>query len=79
MSTPSRKRLMRNFKRLQHDLTKGISGAPQENNIMLWDVVIFCFEKITLTTSIGFICIPDDTPWDGGESFAKFHIKNMEY
>ncbi|KAJ0988055.1 hypothetical protein J5N97_006411 [Dioscorea zingiberensis] len=51
MSTPARKRLMRDFKRLQQDPPAGISGAPQENNIMLWNAVIFG---------------PDDTPWDGG-------------
>eukprot|EP01018_Ginkgo_biloba_P035089 Gb_07829 [translate_table: standard] len=50
MSTPSRKRLMRDFKRLQHDPPAGISGAPQDNNIMLWNAVIFG---------------PDDTSWDG--------------
>jgi ubiquitin-conjugating enzyme E2 A len=41
MSTPARKRLMRDFKRLQHDPPAGISGAPQDNNIMLWNAVIF--------------------------------------
>jgi len=41
MSTPSRKRLMRDFKRLQHDPPAGISGAPHDNNIMLWNAVIF--------------------------------------
>ena len=41
MSTPSRKRLMRDFKRLQQDPPAGISGAPQDNNIMLWNAVIF--------------------------------------
>ncbi|CAI8599737.1 unnamed protein product [Vicia faba] len=51
MSTPARKRLMRDFKRLQLDPPAGISGAPQDNNIMLWNAVIFG---------------PDDTPWDGG-------------
>ncbi|KAG4134936.1 hypothetical protein ERO13_D08G186200v2 [Gossypium hirsutum] len=30
----------------------GISGAPQDNNIMLWNAVIFGL---------------DDTPWDGGK------------
>ncbi|KAE9453998.1 hypothetical protein C3L33_14088, partial [Rhododendron williamsianum] len=50
MSTPSRKRLMRDFKRLQQDPPAGISGAPHDNNIMLWNAVIFG---------------PDDTPWDG--------------
>ncbi|KAJ0049068.1 hypothetical protein Pint_15246 [Pistacia integerrima] len=57
MSTPARKRLMRDFKRLQQDPPAGISGAPQDNNIMLWNAVIFG---------------PDDTPWDGGHSvFGK--------
>ncbi|XP_052725129.1 SNF1-related protein kinase regulatory subunit gamma-1-like isoform X3 [Vigna angularis] len=51
MSTPARKRLMRDFKRVQQDPPAGISGAPHENNIMLWNAVIFG---------------PDDTPWDGG-------------
>ncbi|GKE18215.1 ubiquitin-conjugating enzyme E2 2 [Tanacetum coccineum] len=51
MSTPSRKRLMRDFKRLQQDPPAGISGAPYDNNIMLWNAVIFGL---------------DDTPWDGG-------------
>ncbi|KAL6178101.1 hypothetical protein ACLB2K_049620 [Fragaria x ananassa] len=51
MSTPARKRLMRDFKRLQQDPPAGISGAPQDNNITLWNAVIFG---------------PDDTPWDGG-------------
>ncbi|KAI3670008.1 hypothetical protein L6452_41569 [Arctium lappa] len=51
MSTPARKRLMRDFKRLQQDPPAGISGAPIDNNIMLWNAVIFG---------------PDDTPWDGG-------------
>ncbi|KAH6801187.1 ubiquiting-conjugating enzyme 2 [Perilla frutescens var. hirtella] len=51
MSTPARKRLMRDFKRLQQDPPAGISGAPLDNNIMLWNAVIFG---------------PDDTPWDGG-------------
>ncbi|KAF0907901.1 hypothetical protein E2562_022294 [Oryza meyeriana var. granulata] len=33
------------------DPPAGISGAPHDNNIMLWNAVIFG---------------PDDTPWDGG-------------
>lgn len=43
MSTPARKRLMRDFKRLQQDPPAGISGAPYDNNIMLWNAVIFGF------------------------------------
>ncbi|XP_017560797.1 ubiquitin-conjugating enzyme E2 B isoform X2 [Pygocentrus nattereri] len=41
MSTPARRRLMRDFKRLQEDPPTGVSGAPSENNIMLWNAVIF--------------------------------------
>ncbi|KAG2178064.1 hypothetical protein INT43_003317 [Umbelopsis isabellina] len=41
MSTPSRRRLMRDFKRLQKDPPAGISGAPCPDNIMLWNAVIF--------------------------------------
>ncbi|KAM4029653.1 ubiquitin-conjugating enzyme E2 B-like [Anomaloglossus baeobatrachus] len=35
MSTPARRRLMRDFKRLQEDPPVGVSGAPSENNIMV--------------------------------------------
>mmetsp|Transcript_42297 Transcript_42297/g.109700 ORF Transcript_42297/g.109700 Transcript_42297/m.109700 type:complete len:162 (-) Transcript_42297:348-833(-) len=51
MSTPSRKRLMRDFKRLQSDPPQGVNGSPNPENIMLWNAVIFG---------------PEDTPWDGG-------------
>lgn len=51
MSTPARKRLMRDFKRLQQDPPQGVNGSPNPDNIMQWNAVIFG---------------PDDTPWDGG-------------
>ena len=51
MSTPARKRLVRDFKRLQSDPPTGVSGAPTESNIMLWHAVMFG---------------PEDTPWEGG-------------
>ena len=44
MSTPARKRLMRDFKRLMQDPPAGISGAPQDNNILLWNAVIFGYD-----------------------------------
>ncbi|KAL6587514.1 Ubiquitin-conjugating enzyme E2 2 [Orobanche minor] len=59
MSTPSRKRLMRDFKKLQVDPPAGISGAPYDNNIMLWNAVIFG---------------PDDTPWDGGACVNRYSV-----
>lgn len=49
MSTPSRRRLMKDFKRLQSDPPGGISGAPCSDNIMLWNAVIFGPGKETRT------------------------------
>eukprot|EP00605_Chrysophyceae_sp_TOSAG23-4_P001642 GSChrysophyteH1.ASY1.ANO1.1803.1 assembled CDS len=51
MSTTARKRLMRDFKRLQKDAPAGIQAAPLDNNVMAWQAVIFG---------------PDDTAWEGG-------------
>lgn len=45
MSTPARRRLMRDFKRLQDDPPVGVSGAPTDNNILLWNAVIFGYLK----------------------------------
>eukprot|EP00295_Goniomonas_pacifica_P013088 CAMPEP_0175875146 /NCGR_PEP_ID=MMETSP0107_2-20121207/39297_1 /TAXON_ID=195067 ORGANISM="Goniomonas pacifica, Strain CCMP1869" /NCGR_SAMPLE_ID=MMETSP0107_2 /ASSEMBLY_ACC=CAM_ASM_000203 /LENGTH=164 /DNA_ID=CAMNT_0017194141 /DNA_START=10 /DNA_END=504 /DNA_ORIENTATION=+ len=52
MTTAARRRLMRDFKRLQTDAPAGIAGAPEVDSIMNWSAVIFG---------------PDDTPWEGGE------------
>jgi hypothetical protein len=43
MSTPARRRLMRDCKRLQKDPPAGISGAPLDNDVMTWNAVIFGF------------------------------------
>eukprot|EP00030_Apusomonadida_sp_AF-17_P001978 a2202_458.p1 GENE.a2202_458~~a2202_458.p1 ORF type:complete len:187 (-),score=79.97 a2202_458:83-598(-) len=51
MSTSARRRLMRDFKRLQQDPPEGVSGAPNDDNIMEWQAVV-----------LG----PSDTPWEGG-------------
>lgn len=42
---------MRDFKRLQDDPPSGVSGAPTDNNIMIWNAVIFG---------------PHDTPFEDG-------------
>lgn len=42
---------MRDFRRLQEDPPAGVSGAPGENNIMIWNAVIFG---------------PHDTPFEDG-------------
>ena len=51
MSTTARRRLLRDFKKMTSDPPSGINAAPLENNIMVWQAVIFG---------------PDDTPWEGG-------------
>lgn len=51
MTTPSRRRLMRDFKKLQEDPPAGVSGAPTEDNILMWEAIIFG---------------PQDTPFEDG-------------
>lgn len=54
MSTPARRRLMRDFKRIQSDsqsASGGISASPLADNVMVWNAVI-----------IG----PEDTPFEDG-------------
>uniref|UniRef100_A0A8B9VL22 E2 ubiquitin-conjugating enzyme n=1 Tax=Anas zonorhyncha TaxID=75864 RepID=A0A8B9VL22_9AVES len=46
MSTPARRRLMRDFKRLQEDPPVGVSGAPSENNIMQWNAGFWVFNHL---------------------------------
>ena len=50
MSTQSRRRLMRDLKKLRSEPIPGISAAPTED-LMVWQAVIFG---------------PEDTPWEGG-------------
>ncbi|XP_059481938.1 ubiquitin-conjugating enzyme E2-17 kDa [Neocloeon triangulifer] len=63
MSTPARRRLMRDFKRLQEDPPPGVSAAPTDNNIMLWNAVMFG---------------PSDTPFEDG-TFKLTMEFNEEY
>ena len=54
---------MRDFKRLQEDPPTGVAGAPRENDIMLWDAIIFG---------------PHDTPFEDG-TFKLEIIFTEEY
>uniref|UniRef100_A0AAR2IVH4 E2 ubiquitin-conjugating enzyme n=1 Tax=Pygocentrus nattereri TaxID=42514 RepID=A0AAR2IVH4_PYGNA len=58
MSTPARRRLMRDFKRLQEDPPAGVSGAPSENNIMVWNAVIFGIDKLHCYLYSASVCCP---------------------
>lgn len=44
MNTPARRRLMRDFKRLQSEPLSGMTGAPSPDNIMVWNAIIFGVE-----------------------------------
>lgn len=87
MTTPARKRLMWDFKRLQKDPPVGISGAPQDNNIMHWNAVIFGYNIFVFLLYVFVsnhgclneltplsLCRPDDSPWDGGIIFLRTDI-----
>eukprot|EP00301_Raphidiophrys_heterophryoidea_P014630 c23064_g1_i1.p1 GENE.c23064_g1_i1~~c23064_g1_i1.p1 ORF type:complete len:174 (-),score=40.84 c23064_g1_i1:64-516(-) len=63
MSTPARRRLMRDFKRMQKDPPAGINAAPLDADVMSWNAVIFG---------------PEDSPWDGG-TFKLTLKFNEEY
>ncbi|ETO16726.1 hypothetical protein RFI_20616 [Reticulomyxa filosa] len=51
MSTPSKRRLVRDFRRLETDPPHGITAAPLQDDIMQWEAIIFG---------------PDDSAWEGG-------------
>jgi ubiquitin-conjugating enzyme E2 A len=63
MSTIARRRLINDFKRLEQEEANGIFAAPQENNIMCWEAVIFG---------------PEETQWEGG-SFKLILEFSEEY
>eukprot|EP00461_Guttulinopsis_vulgaris_P002950 UN02951 len=50
MSSNARRRLLRDFKRLQSDPPHGCTAAPQQNDITKWEAYIFG---------------PEDTIWEG--------------
>ena len=49
-STPSKRRLIRDFKRLSTDPPGGISGAPCADNLLIWNAVIFGPGELFLTS-----------------------------
>lgn len=63
MTTPARRRLMRDFKKIQEDPPSGVSGAPTEDNIMVWNALIFG---------------PSETPFEDGTFKLKL-VFSEEY
>ncbi|KAH7562547.1 hypothetical protein BM1_02067 [Bipolaris maydis] len=60
MSTAARRRLMRDFKRMQTDPPAGVSASPVADNVMTWNAVI-----------IG----PADTPFEDGTFRLVMHFE----
>ncbi len=62
MSTPARRRLLHDFKKLQEDppasgtfpiiaqTILGVTAAPNEDNVMQWQAVIFGYIHVSLTS-----------------------------
>eukprot|EP01027_Heterolobosea_sp_BB2_P007078 GEZU01010582.1.p1 GENE.GEZU01010582.1~~GEZU01010582.1.p1 ORF type:complete len:128 (-),score=20.14 GEZU01010582.1:74-457(-) len=51
MSSPARRRLVRDFRKMKNDPPQFVNASPRENDLMNWDAVIFG---------------PEDSPWEGG-------------
>jgi len=62
MSTAARRRLMRDFKRMQTDPPAGVSASPLPDNVMTWNAVI-----------IG----PADTPFEDGTFRLVMHFEEQ--
>jgi len=62
MSTSARRRLMRDFKRMQTDPPAGVSASPVADNVMTWNAVI-----------IG----PADTPFEDGTFRLVMHFEEQ--
>lgn len=41
MSTNARRRLLKDWKRLQDSCPQGYNAAPLEDNVLMWEAVIF--------------------------------------
>ena len=59
------------YLRLQTDPPAGVSGAPTDNNIMLWNAVIFgliidFYILNSVWKCIFFVLRPHDTPFEDG-------------
>ncbi|KAJ5679937.1 ubiquitin-conjugating enzyme E2 2 [Penicillium macrosclerotiorum] len=70
MSTSARRRLMRDFKRMQTDPPAGVSASPVADNVMTWYVdnqeAVLDVELFSQITRNAVIIGPADTPFEDG-------------
>lgn len=84
MTTPARRRLMRDFKRLISEPLHGMTGAPICDNIMEWNAVIFGvedtpFEDGTFKLSLTFSELYPHKPPDVRFVSEMFHPNVYRY
>lgn len=59
MSTPARRRLFHDLKKMKSEENSGLLAVPNENNMMHWEAIIFG---------------PDETAWEGGSFKLTFEF-----
>ncbi len=55
MATPARRRLLRDFRRLQQDPPPGVLGTPADDDIMQWQAIIFGYVTPRIASHMSFI------------------------
>jgi ubiquitin-conjugating enzyme E2 A len=80
MSTPSRRRLLKDFKVLNEDAPEGVSAAPSDGmgGRFFWVRPLFldrcCWVADNVLLWHGVIFGPEDTPWEGGTFKLKMEF-----
>ena len=79
MSTTARRRLMRDFKRLQEDPPEGVSGAPGENNIMVWNAVIFGPHETPFEDGTFKLMVRHHTAWKCQDFYVTQILREIHF
>ena len=82
MSTAARRRLMRDFKRMQTDPPAGVSASPIADNVMTWYTPTFyptlSYDRSTNKYSRNAVIIgPSDTPFEDGTFRLVMHFEEQ--
>ncbi|KFL60624.1 ubiquitin-conjugating enzyme E2 2 [Trichophyton rubrum CBS 118892] len=84
MSTSARRRLMRDFKRMQTDPPAGVSASPIADNVMTWysscaQPYCYCMAGIVLIlmSRNAVIIGPADTPFEDGTFRLVMHFEEQ--
>ncbi|WEW62041.1 Ubiquitin-conjugating enzyme E2 2 [Emydomyces testavorans] len=81
MSTSARRRLMRDFKRMQTDPPAGVSASPVADNVMTWYVFaignLCALRLLTVRGRNAVIIGPADTPFEDGTFRLVMHFEEQ--